>query len=135
MDKKLYYKKGSYKYQLHSAYKRQTKIRPEKNAYSDFTNLTTEGVLLIKPAYAWNGANYFPDKNWIMRGSCVHDALLQLIGLGKLDESWKDQVDRELQECCVEDGAWRWVSWCVYKAVSKFGSPRGMEDTPVRVAP
>lgn len=52
--------------------------------------------LLIKDRYAWNGANSFPDFEWIMTPSCIHDALHEAIDIGAIGTEDNDTIDKEL---------------------------------------
>lgn len=52
-------------------------------------------LLLLKPGYAYNGADCFPDFDWVMTAAAGHDGLLQLIALGIIPESENDLVDKE----------------------------------------
>ena len=55
-----------------------------------------------------------------MRASLVHDALYQLIRMGKLHPSYREAIDNLLYQICLEDGMWKWraQTWCW--AVKKF---------------
>lgn len=52
-------------------------------------------TLTLRVGYAWNGADFFPDFNWIKTPSAGHDALLQAIAHGVIPEGENDLVDKE----------------------------------------
>lgn len=127
------YRKG-YKYQLWEYYQLQTNIKPAQNISVDFISLTTDGVLTISAGYAWDGASgpAIDTKNFL-RGSLVHDALYQLIGMGYLFHELKNDCDKLLVEICKQDGmSWIRSKW-VYLAVKTFG--KGLPPEDILTAP
>ena len=136
---KIRYQEG-YKYRLYEQRITKVSIQPETNIVTNFITLSQDGILAIKAGYAWDGASgpTWDDKT-NMRGSLVHDALCQLMRLGLLPQSCKEQAHRALQKVMIEDGAFKIRAWYYYKAVSsRFGdkscSP-GYEPYPVLTAP
>lgn len=116
---------GGYKYQLKRNYMVQTSLKTTRNIDIDFITLYTDGVLLIKNGYAWDGPSgpTFDTLNF-MRGSLVHDALYQLMREGQLDHKYyRPLADEMLYAICVEDGMWRIRAWWVLKGVTWFGDP------------
>jgi hypothetical protein len=111
-----------WKYLLKEDYVCVTNIESHE-IQTEHITLTTEGVLLIKAGYAWDGPSgpAIDTKNF-MRGSLVHDALYQLIREKHLPHSARDKADRMLQKICEEDGMWKIRAWWVYRAVSQFGA-------------
>ncbi len=120
--------KAGYKYQLVKDYLHQL---PEEfvmkfpEIETDYLWLGESGLLIIKKGYAWDGPSgpTIDTKNF-MRGSLVHDALYQLIRLGKLNKNThRIFADRELYFICLEDGMW-WARACVvYYSVRVLGNP------------
>ena len=114
-------------------------IEPLRNIETEYIDLTTNGELIIKKGYAWNGASGIPDTSNIMRGSLVHDALYQLMRtVDHFDkETYRDPVDRLLQQMCIKDGMNSIFAWIVYKAVKTFGDPAAdpVNRKPVIKAP
>ena len=109
---RIFYKAG-YKYQLHQDYAQAIPVSPAEPVFTPYLTLTTAGILLIKAGYAWDGPSgpTIDSKNF-MRGSLVHDALYQLIRLGKLPFETKQVVDELLYSMCLEDGMSRLrASW------------------------
>ncbi len=53
-------------------------------------------VLVLEPGYAWDGATWFPDFDWVLTPSAGHDALHQAIALGVIPESENHLIDEEL---------------------------------------
>lgn len=89
-----------YKYRLTEplAYKLQFDYGLEQDVIEEYYTITTDNWLLLHRHYAWNGADCFPDFDWIKIPSAIHDALLQAIADGHLPESSRmnDQIDKEL---------------------------------------
>ena len=101
---RIFYKAG-YKYQLQQAYARVIPVVPAELVCTTYLTLTTAGILKIEAGYAWDGPSgpTIDSKNF-MRGSLVHDALYQLIRLGKLPFETKQIADELLHAMCLEDG-------------------------------
>ena len=71
--------RSGYKYQLVEEYQVRVSLIPENDIKTDFIELSTEGMLIIKKGYAWDGpSGPTIDTPNFMRGSLVHDALYQL---------------------------------------------------------
>jgi hypothetical protein len=88
----------------------------------DYLSLGNDGILIIKKGYAWDGpSGPTIDTLSFMRGSLVHDALYQLMRMGKILYSHKDHADRLLQKICIDDGMSKVRAWGVYQAVKLFG--------------
>ena len=86
--------RSGYKYQLADEYSVKVRVVPEQNIVTgptnQFINLDTDGALVIKGGYAWDGPSgpTIDTKNF-MRGSLVHDALYQIMRLELLSkEQW-----------------------------------------------
>lgn len=56
-------------------------------------------MLAIRDGYAWNGANYFPDFEWVLRASMVHDALCQLLDKGDWSSHAKGKNGHHYRKC------------------------------------
>lgn len=118
------YKKG-YKYQLVEPYETRVDIKPDNDITTDYIDLSTEGKLIIKKGYAWDGPSgpTFDTLNF-MRGSLVHDALYQLMRGEDLDkDEHREPADRLLQKMCKQDGMSALRSWWVYQGVHIGGDP------------
>lgn len=89
----------------------------------DYITLTRDGMLTIDGHYAWNGANVAPDLPCTQRASLAHDALYQLMGLGKLPMNFKPLADKLLRDLCIEDGMPPLAAQLGYLAVRAFGRP------------
>jgi len=114
-----------YKYQLQRDYCIATPIKPAKPIMLEFIELYTDGALLIRDGYAWDGpSGPTIDTLTFMRGSLVHDALYQIMREGLLDHDYyRPMADQLLHDICVEDGMWSLRAWVVLKGVSWFGDP------------
>ncbi len=118
----FYYRRlNKYKYQLTLDYSRQVKILPAKNIITKFIMLSTDGMLLIKNNYAWDGASgpAIDTKNFML-ASLVHDALCQLIQTRMLDKSHQKAADKLLRKICLEQGMSRFRAWYVYYGVRGY---------------
>ena len=105
-DRYVLYKEG-YKYQVYADCVLQTDIKPACDIVTDFITLLTDGTLIIKKGYAWDGASGPTwDDNTNMRGSLGHDALYQLMRMGLLDIKYRTTADALLRMWCIEDGMW-----------------------------
>ena len=125
------YKKG-YKYQLVEKYTVDIPIKPESDIHSDseYIDLTSEGNLVIKKGYAWDGpSGPTIDTLNFMRGSLVHDALYQLMREEKLNlDIHREPADQLLKKMCKEDGMSSIRAWWVYKGLRIGGDPAANPD-------
>lgn len=63
------------------------------------------GRILVKKGFSWDGASGpMPDKNTIMRGSMVHDALYRLLRERGIPQKARLLADQLLRRLCLEDG-------------------------------
>lgn len=102
----VHYKTG-YRHQLVKQYEQYVAgagIFPVEPGGNDFVWLTIDGRLIIRVAYAWNGANKpaINDKSFV-RPSLVHDALRQLWQLGVIDDTGLAASDKLLGEMLRND--------------------------------
>ena len=133
-----YKKIRQYKYQLVSDYHLQIYFHSRHNIKTPYIRLFSDGILIIKDGYAWDGATWYPDTKKITRGSLVHDALYQLIRLDLLANSYRVHADKLLQQICIEDGTNKILSAVIFKAVNLFGynaANEKQEDTKIYIAP
>ncbi len=121
--KKPYIKyRSGYKYQLVEEHQVKVSVVPADNIKTDFIELSTEGMLVIKKGYAWDGpSGPTLDTPNFMRGSLVHDALYQLLRNELIEQKWRDEADEELRRICCEDGMPKICARLVYMAVRKWG--------------
>ena len=114
--------KSGYKYQLVEEYQVQTRVIPKEDIKTEYIDLYTDGKLVIKKGYAWDGpSGPTIDTANFMRGSLVHDALYQLLRQEHIDEKWRKEADDELKRICREDGMSKIRAWWVHLAVRKWG--------------
>lgn len=134
--KSIKYRSG-YKYQLAESSSTVIGIRTAENISTPFVLLNTDGILIIKQGYAWDGASGPTiDTKSSMRGSLVHDALYQLIRLGLLPESFRLRADEEAYKIWREDGMNPIRAWIWRFALNKFAAPAAkVGDRAVLVAP
>lgn len=113
----IYYSKG-YKYQLKRTHVTKTNILPSKGIFTEYIDLTRDGILTIRQGYAWDGASGPTwDTKSSMTGSLVHDALYQLMRMGLLERMWRYAADRLLQAICVKCKMFKWRARGWYRAV------------------
>lgn len=118
----MYYRKG-YKYQLAAQYQVATGIVPGTPIVTEFIELNTAGVLTIRSGYASDGpSGPTIDTKTFMRGAFVHDAFYQLMRMGRLPQSYREDVDKLLRKHCREDGMSSWRAWYVYHSLRKMGA-------------
>jgi len=110
--------RSGYKHQLASDYVTKIGISPVPPIEAEFFSLMSDGHLLVRTGYAWDGASGPAiDTPNFMRGSLVHDVLYQMMGEGLLHISCRKQADMELRRIIREDGmAWVRAQW-VYRFV------------------
>ncbi|MEO8101931.1 MAG: hypothetical protein ABI790_05360 [Betaproteobacteria bacterium] len=121
--KSIFYRDG-YKYTLSSPFVVQTEIRPAEAIDTDFVSLLPDGLLKIRPGYAWDGATSAIDTPDVMRGALVHDALYQLMRGDWLDRfRWRDAADKLLRTLCLEDGMPHFRAEYIYQGVHLLGDP------------
>jgi len=131
--------RSGYKYQLSEGYRVKVCITLAEPINTEFIKLGTDGTLVIKRGYAWDGpSGPTIDTRNFMRGSLVHDALYQLMrdaGLSK--EQWRDEADLELKRVCRADGMSRIRAWWVHRGVRIGGDPSASPESrkPICNAP
>ena len=130
----IQYKQG-YLYQLATDLQLQIALVPEQNIDSKYISLTNSGYLTIKAGYAWDGASGPAiDTANFMRGSLVHDALYQLMRMGKLNgNKHRKTADLELKNICQKDGMSAVRAWWVYTAVRSFGKDSARPSSKKRL--
>ena len=117
--------RAKYKYQLANNYKIVIPIQPKFDIETEFIALDTNGNLLVKQGYAWDGPSgpvIDTEKN--MRASLVHDALYQLMRNEELStKAHRKAADQLFKDLCKEDGVSNFRASAYYKALRKFGRP------------
>ena len=115
-----YYKRPHYKYTLSEDFTFRVPIYVECNI-KDYVYLYSDGTLIIKKGYSWDGAS-FPAINTktFIKSSLVHDCLFQLMREGKLSREYKPIADTLLREISIEQGMCKIRAWYVYWAVRLF---------------
>lgn len=127
--------KADYKYQLANAYKISIPIKPKDKIDTDFIGLDTNGNLLVKKGYAWDGpSGPVIDTEENMRASLVHDALYQLMRMEELSTySHRKAADKLFRDICKEDGVSGIRASAYYKALRKFGKPAASPQNKKKV--
>jgi hypothetical protein len=125
----FYKKRRKYKYNLHSDLEYQTGIEVEKPRNLGLLKITTEGNLIIRKGYSWDGPSgpTIDTKNF-MEGSLIHDALYQLMREKVLPQNERKKADEILRKVCLRDGMSKFRAWYVYKAVRLGGASSAALD-------
>lgn len=127
--------KSGYKYQLVEPYQYLTDISGFELA-TDFIEMDKGGLLTIKKGYAWDGASGpTVDTKSSMRGSLVHDALYQLMGVDERLLPYRPYADDLLYQICCEDGMSSFRAYLWLKAVNWFGNKAAREGDTIQEAP
>jgi len=122
MNQFCYRKLPKYKYQLSKGLTISTSIIPEKLIQTDFIKLDTKGEMTIMKYYAWDGTSGAIDHPHNMRASLVHDALYQLMRLGKLDyRAHRNAADDLFYSICREDHAGFFIAGLYRLGLKFFG--------------
>lgn len=126
MTERIWYRSG-FKYQLAGDYVTQICVRPPRDVAADFVELTAEGWLTVKKGFAFDGPSvpeWIPmredTRRMMMRGSCVHDALYELLRQGLIWD--REGADNELRRMCLEDGLPADEAESVWRAVQAYGA-------------
>lgn len=130
--------RSKYKFQLYKDYWVKTNILVNEPVGNDYTILDSDGSLLIKKGYAWDGVTglFFTPKS-LLRATLVHDALYQLMRENRLDRVNKGKADKLLFGMSVKDSFLLPCAVCMYIIVSWFGRKftDPANDRPILTAP
>jgi len=124
------YKKG-FKYQLTEDLHFKTDIIGW-NIETEYIILRSDGYLIIKKGYAWDGASgpTIDTKN-SMEAGCVHDAVYQLMRMGLLPQGVRVAVDNLLAKITKSKGMWKFRantwSYMVKKFAASAADPKSLK--------
>lgn len=117
---------GKYKYELTKDYiYRTNRINNLFAKQIDKARLDIDGTITIKKGYQWDGATGAIDRvkrifrlgvrKKIIRASCVHDSLCDLIAQGQLHIVYRKSVDQVFRDICIQDEmSWARQVWTYY---------------------
>jgi len=126
--------RSGYKYQLVEDYQVKVSVIPDSDIKTDFIELDTDGTLIIKKGYAWDGpSGPTIDTPNFMRGSLVHDALYQLLRNKFLEQKWREAADEELRRICREDGMSKIRAWWVHRSVRLGAGPAASPESRKKI--
>lgn len=114
-----------WKYQLIQDYVIETGILIPGLIYTDYFEMEAGGKLTIKSGYAWDGATFYPDFKDIMRGSLVHDCLLQMVAEHFIAPECRKLADNLLKKICLDDGMSEVEAHLVHGAVRNYSKSKG----------
>lgn len=116
-----YRKLKRWKYQLVQSAELKLGFTPPDNIDTEYVIVRVDRRLLLLKGYAWDGASGpCPDTHNIMKPSLVHDALYQLIRIGRLNPVYRKSADEELRRICVEAGMNKFWANVIYWGVRVF---------------
>jgi len=144
-SRRMYYIKTGGSYQLKKDFEMllpghptlPPKVREgEALQHGSFITISPGGWLYLDKGYVSNGADYAIDTSSLIRAFFIHDALLYIIGAGKLDwEEWKPYTDALFTAISEKDGVPWWRRWYQSRAVRKLGRKEGSIAAEVKEAP
>lgn len=102
----------------------ETTIYINQDIITPFIELYTNGRMLVKANYAWDGASgpTFDTPN-TMTPSLGHDALAQLMRIGLLPQHWRKQTNNDFHRWLRERGMWKIRAWAWKRGLDRFGGP------------
>lgn len=112
------------------------------NIETKYYRMRTDGTLLIKSGYAWDGSSGPTwDSNNTMLPSLVHDVGYQILRVSemippegdysdynKLFEKYRLLWDEVYHDKLIETGTWRLRAWWHYKGVRLFGRKSALPE-------
>jgi len=139
MPDQIRYKEG-YKYQLVSDYRLNLGFKPPfgKISAGSWLHMYSNGDLLIKAGYAWDGPSGLTiDTKSSMRPSLVHDAGYQLIRWKLLPINYRKKFDDLFRQLCLDDGMPEFRADVWAKMVKAFAASAAdpINRKPVLTAP
>ena len=94
-------------YQLVSDAVVETGLELDKDIVTERITLSSTGKLTVLSGFCWDGVSGpCIDRKTNMRGGLFHDALYQLMRMGKLNHSYWKEADRVFGKIIREDGCW-----------------------------
>jgi hypothetical protein len=116
-------------------------VEADRDISIPYITLLSNGFIRLAKGYSWDGASGpAVDTPCIMAASAVHDALYQLMRVGKLPLMYRRDADKTLHKMCISAGMPRWRAEYVYWAVRLFGGrlakhPYDCDKNVVQTAP
>lgn len=127
------YTPGNWKYRLLDDESFATGIEIPIEATTQFITMQTNGELLVRKGYAWDGpSGPTIDTKSFMRGSLFHDVGYQLMREAKVPIDRLKLFDQLLVDICELDGMWSWRRRWVYRGVRIGGGPHA-NPKPIKV--
>ena len=105
------YKKG-FKYQNQEDEVFRTHLRPLRDVFTKFIALNTEGLLIVRGGYTWDGTSGpVADRKTNQTPSLAHDALYELSRLGLIPYTDWREYDKVFLAELKKRGAWKLTMW------------------------
>lgn len=113
--------RNAVRYQLHCDFHHSTGITGEE-IETKFIELAPDGQLTVKEGFLWDGPTGAWRERRFMRGSLAHDALYELMRMGRLEPTGahRKAADRLLETMLDEDGLTKREAKKIYKLVKTF---------------
>ena len=131
----LYTRHPEWFYRLHEDTVFKTPYRLAIEIDTPYATLKTDGTLIVKAGYGWNGPSGIPKKfhtGGMIYGALAHDALYGLMCEGLLSRSAENRkmADQVLREAMRSAGSWAVTSALFYLAVRckgrDYANPRSL---------
>lgn len=125
----LAYSRG-YKFQVEEPYSIKTTITGY-NVDWDWYTLNSQGYLLVRKGYAWDGATGWIDVPSIIRPSMIHDVFCQMMRRNDIPHIFR-YVNEYFYQECLRSGMWKAHAMAVRNAVNlaRSGDPSRGPDKP-----
>ncbi len=132
-------------YRLFEETQYKTPFRPEAEIETAYAILKTNGILIGKAEYGWNGPSGVPKKfhtGGMIYGALAHDILYGLMcdGLLSRSKASRKMADGVLKSVMQSSGSWLLTSWVFFAAVRckgrDYANPRSLNEfKEILVAP
>ena len=131
----LYTRHPEWLYRLADDTVYQTPFRLAVEIDTSYATLKTDGTLICKLGYGWNGPSGVPKKRHtggMIYGALPHDTLYGLMcdKLLSRDKASRKMADQVLRQAMRSAGSWALTSWVFYLAVRckgrDYANPRSL---------
>ena len=124
--------RDGYKYQLAAPELFKTSFLSNVQIRIERITLEPDGVMIVAEGYAWDGASGIVDRRTNLRASCGHDALYQLMRMGKLPYQHWGKADDDYCRWLKMAGAWDVTisldRWGLKQMRGKYAHPKHRKE-------